>query len=869
MINSFCKSISIGLLALGVASFASCTNKMPAASPVPVVAGVSEQLAADRKERLRHVAYTLAFTVPENKEAPIPATETITFTLLDNKRPLQLDFKEKTDHLQQVVVNNKAIAIVHQQEHLLIPAQYLKKGTNQVAIRFVAGDLSLNRSDDYLYTLLVPDRARTVFPCFDQPNLKATFTFSLTLPRNWHALANGPLQDSVVQAQSKTYHFAPSDTISTYLFSFAAGKFSQLTQTEKGSTMHFYHRETDSAKIAQSITPIFRIHRDALRFMGDYTGIPYPFKKFDFVAIPDFQYGGMEHVGAIQYRASSLFLDEGATQDQKIARSNLISHETAHMWFGDLVTMQWFNDVWTKEVFANFMADKITQVSMADANYDLKFLVDHFPAAYGVDRTTGANPIRQPLDNLQDAGSMYGNIIYHKAPVMMRQLERLMGQEAFRKGLQQYLQTYSYGNATWPDLIGILDANTPADLQAWNQVWVNEPGRPVFDYKLVLKDGKIADLTLSQQPEAGAPRLWPQFFEVSLVYPDHTRELTVNMNQQTVHLAEATGAPAPQFILFNSSGQGYGVFPVDAQLTRGLYALQDPVARASAYISFYENMLNGRYIKPAQLLQLYRGGLAKETEELNLKLLTGQLSDIYWKLLLPAQRQQLAAGLEQDLWNALQHTTSANAKKLLFKTYQSIALTPKAQQRLYLVWQKQEAPAGVKLAEDDYTSLALTLAVRDYPDSKAILETQLARIKNPDRKKRLEFMLPALSSDEQVRDAFFASLLDARNREKESWVLGALAYLHHPLRTATSEKYLRQSLDVLEEIQLTGDIFFPYSWLQATLGAYQSPAAAQVVRTFLQEHPAYNPKLKAKILQAADDVFRAEKLMDARQPLLD
>ncbi|MDX5436304.1 MAG: M1 family aminopeptidase, partial [Pontibacter sp.] len=342
---------------------------------------------------------------------------------------LQLDFKEAPDHLQHVWINGKSVDAPFQEEHIILPAKHLKKGQNEVKVEFIAGDLSLNRNEDYLYTLLVPDRARTVLPIFDQPNLKATFKLSLSIPKDWNALANGVLQDSSVTNGFKRYTFATSDTIPTYLFSFAAGKFKHVQRDMGGTTMHFYHRETDQEKIRESLDPIFQIHQDALVFLEDYTGIAYPFQKFDFVAIPDFQYGGMEHVGAIQYKAASLFLDEAATKDQKISRSNLIAHETAHMWFGDLVTMQWFDDVWMKEVFANFMADKITQVALKDTNYDMKFLVDHFPAAYSIDRTTGANPIRQPLENLQDAGSLYGSIIYHKAPIMMRQLERLMGKE--------------------------------------------------------------------------------------------------------------------------------------------------------------------------------------------------------------------------------------------------------------------------------------------------------------------------------------------------------------------------------------------------------------------------------------------------------
>jgi aminopeptidase N len=850
----------------GTVNTAPVAQPAAALSPVPLLPplekGVSETLAKDRRQRINSVAYNLNLTIPAQKTEPIDLVELVSFYLKDNSRPVQLDFKAPTGYLHRLTLNGQPVEIDYRDEHLILPAAALKLGHNVAEIHLRAGEQSLNRNADYLYTLLVPDRARTVFPVFDQPDLKATFTLALTVPHNWQAVANAPVRDSVLNGATKRYRFATSDSISTYLFSLAAGKFTRVDRTMNGRSMSLLHRETDPARLRLSLAPTFQLHADALSFMEQYTGLPYPFQKFDFVSIPDFQYGGMEHVGAIDYKASTLFLDEGATQDQVLARSNLVSHETAHMWFGDLVTMQWFNDVWMKEVFANFMADKITQVAVKNSNYDLKFVIDHYPAAYGIDRTAGANPIRQPLANLQDAGSLYGNIIYHKAPIMMRQLERLMGPEAFQAGLQEYLKKYAHGNATWPDLIAILDARTPADLQAWNQVWVNQPGRPVFSADLKTNAGKITSLSLAQRAEDGSERLWPQLFEVLLVYANgRTKELTVNMTERAVPLPEAVGAPAPSFVLFNSTGLGYGVFPVAQQLTTQLAALKNPVARAAAYVNLYENMLNGQVIKPQELLNVYRQALTREPEELNLKLLTGQASDIFWHFLSPAQRLAVGPALEQDLWAAMLKNASPNSRKLLFKTYQSVALTQPAQTRLYDIWQTEKAPAGVKLTEDDYTALALALAVRDYPAAEPILPRQLTHIKNVDRQQRLQFLMPALSPDVATRDAFFASLKDEKGREKEAWVTSALGYLHHPLRQATSEKYLPASLNLLEEIQLTGDIFFPYSWLQATLGSYQTASAAGTVRTFLQAHPDYNPRLRAKLLQAADDLFRAEKLV--------
>src|SRR6187549_1707521 len=137
----------------------------------------------------------------------------------------------------------------------------------------------------------------------------------------------------------------------------------------------------------------------------------------------------MEHPGAIFYNANGLLLDESATQDQMLGRASVIAHETAHMWFGDLVTMQWFNDVWMKEVFANFMAAKIVNPSFPEVNHELRFLLSNYPQAYQIDRTAGSNPIRQPLANLDEAGQLYGAIIYQKAPIVMRQLEMIVGEK--------------------------------------------------------------------------------------------------------------------------------------------------------------------------------------------------------------------------------------------------------------------------------------------------------------------------------------------------------------------------------------------------------------------------------------------------------
>ncbi|MES2061049.1 MAG: M1 family aminopeptidase [Bacteroidota bacterium] len=843
------------ILCLSTTAYAQQTIK-----PVAVEAGVSFELAKYRHSSISNIQYKLDFNIPAQKANEIVASEQISFNLQSNEQPLQIDFKQSYDHIKSLAVNGKTIVADLREEHIVINQQYLHPGANDITLEFIAGDASLNRNADFLYALFVPDRARTVFPCFDQPDLKARFLLTLTVPEDWKVLANAQKRDSVIKGAQITYHFNNSDQLPTYLFSFTAGKFSDTTRLAGRWRAQFLYRETDTAKIRLSVDSIFKAHGIAISFLVGWTGIPYPFQKVGFVAIPDFQFGGMEHPGEVQYKASGLFLDGGATKDQFIARSNVISHEIAHMWFGDMVTMAWFNDVWMKEVFANFMADKVTEKLMGKETFNLKFLQDHYPAAYAVDRTQGANPIRQQLANLQDAGSLYGNIIYHKAPVMMRQLEQLMGSENFRRGIQEYLKKYAYSNATWDDLIAILSKYSKTDLYSWNKVWVNQPGRPVFDYSIAYRGGQIGKLTITQHPETGEPRIWPQTFSITLVYPNRNQNVTVNMNSETLTLKAAEGLDKPSFILFNSNGMGYGVFPADRAMNDQLFTLNSPLQRASAYINAYENMLSGRNFKPSELLKLFAQGLAAEKNEMNLRVLSGYITNIYWEFISPQERPAYTTLLETATWAAMEKQTAPNNKKIMFGAYQNMYLSDAAGKQIYQIWQHQQAPEGVKLTEDDYTSIALSIALKS-DTATTVLQQQRSRITNTDRQERLTFLMPALSPKVADRDTFFYALADRRNRQKEAWVATALIYLNHPLRQNTSIKYLPKSLALVEEIQRTGDVFFPQSWLGAVFSNYQSKEAYKTVTDFLNSHPNYNPKLKDKILQATDNLYRAQKML--------
>jgi aminopeptidase N len=749
----------------------------------------------------------------------------------------------------------------HQKEHLIIDKTKLTLGENVLEIRFDAGETSLNRNEEFLYTLLVPDRASTLFPCFDQPDIKGKYNLRITAPADWKVLAGG-FEESSLEIDGFTEHiFATSDLMSSYLFSFVAGKFTAVTKNPGAFDMRFLYRENNKEKINESVDEVFKIHQNAIDFLEAYTKVDFPFQKMDFAAIPPFQYGGMEHVGAIQYRASSLFLDKNATQNRKLRRAKLIAHETSHMWFGDLVTMRWFNDVWMKEVFANFIADKIVNPLYPEINHALSFMMSHYPSAYSEDRTKGTNAIRQYLGNLKNAGSLYGRIIYNKAPIMMRQLEYLLGEAVFQEGIQEYIKTYQNSNADWNELVSILDKKAKGKIKSWSDVWVNSSGRPIFKEDIEYNEkGEVTKFIIHQKAEDGSNKIWIQSFKIQLIDArGYVKNIDIKNMGNSFDITSATKDFKPVQVLYNTNGFGYGVFPMDLNKIHEYQNINDEVSRGYQFINLYEKMLNGT-ISPLQTYRVYLEAIDIERNELITNYLSGRMQAIFWTFLTEEQQNSIQEKTENEILKLLGKELPSNIKKTLFRLYESIAISAEGKENLYQIWQKQKKIKNLFLNEDDFTSLAMRLAIFKHPKASAILERQKSSVTNKDRLARFKWLLPSLSEDAMVRDAFMASLLQKENREKESWVQTALENIHHPLRQNSSIKHLKLILDKLEEVQLTGDIFFPKGWLASSIGKYSSKEASKILTDFLEGNSDYNPILVKKLLQTTDDLTRAQKI---------
>ncbi|HRW28291.1 MAG TPA: M1 family aminopeptidase [Bacteroidales bacterium] len=831
--------------------------------------GVSKLLATYRYETLGDVRYGLTFRIDTGKNTPVEGIAVIEFLRTAGREPLVLDFKVPGDYLKTVAVNGKPTEAGLVNGHIVIDRELLSRRYNRIEVSFRAGDLSLNRNGEYLYTLFVPDRASTAFPCFDQPDIKGRFTLTLDIPSSYRAMSNNPVVSADTTEGRVTLRFSETKPISTYLFAFAAGKFELVEKEIDGVKMEMLHRETRPDYVENNAEEIFRLHCSALKWLEDYTQIPYPFDKFGFVLLPPFQYSGMEHPGSIFYRASSLMLEASPTLNEQLSRASLIAHETSHIWFGDLVTMKWFDDVWLKEVFAGYMSDKIAGPDFPDINHDLRFLLTRYPDAYEVDRTRGTNPIIQELGNMKDAGSLYGGIIYNKAPIVMRQLEQLAGEENLKRGLQVYLNKYTWGNARWDDLVAILEETSQKPLGEWSRMWVREAGMPIIKPVIAEDDGYR--ISLSEDDPAGILRHWPQTLKTMVITATDTVTAELAPAERDSYI---TTADKPLCVIPDISGRAYGTFLFDsisaAYLVNNLPTFEEPLLKGILWINMYENVIS-KTVSPADFCETAMRDLQVITDLQLRNYLAERFTSVWWNHMTAGERSARAAEAEAMLKGRMLSAETLSEKRSWFGTLGNVTVSRRGMDYLAALWKRGELPGAalrgtvqpggrlsgpVRLSEDELCTLALTLALKGLPGAQGIIAEQRERIAGKERLERFDFVIPAVSADATVRDTFFENLSDPANREREPWVLEALEYLHHPSVAERSEKYILPSLEMLEEIKATGDIFFPGSWISTTLEGHRTPEARETVEKFLDEHPDYPADLRLKILQAADHLFR-------------
>ncbi len=407
----------------------------------------------------------------------------------------------------------------------------------------------------YAFTQLEATEARTLFPCFDEPAMKARFRVSVTTGRHNTVLSNSPVERSVrADAGRKTVHFEETPPLSTYLLALAVGELESSKPSFVGPTeIRVWH--TPGKRGLSSFA--LEAARECLARLERWFGVPYPYAKLDLVAVPDFEFGAMENAGAVFFRETLLLLDpRSSTLTERKRAAEVICHELAHMWYGDLVTMAWWDDLWLNESFATWMAFQIVDDWRPEWRMWHDFQHGR-AAALELDALRHTHPVYCEVETPAEASENFDLITYEKGASVVRMLHRYLGPARFRRGVRAYIRRHREGNARARDLWRALSEASGEDVERVARAWIEKPGHPLLELR---RRGRV--LTLRQEPFREQPQpgrragtRWPIPWvgRVGRKGRSRTERRLLTRARQTWTLP----APAPDFVYANAEESGF------------------------------------------------------------------------------------------------------------------------------------------------------------------------------------------------------------------------------------------------------------------------------------------------------------------------
>jgi aminopeptidase N len=834
----------------------------PPADPL-MAPGISRELADVRSKTLSAVRYTMKLSVTARDTAR--GSVTIHF-LAKAPGDVVVDFRGPS--LSKIVVNGASVATTFNGAHLRIPAAAIKVGENVVSADFKtpiapAGSSIIRSHDDkdgndYLYTLLVPSDANLLFPCFDQPNLKARLTLTLVVPKAWQALANGITERVSDTASDRVYQFRETDPLPTYLFAFAAGPWKKFTAS--GDRTPLWVRASRAREV--EVDSLEAQVGSALASLEKYFGVKYPFQQFQFMLSPAFPFGGMEHPGVTMFNEESFIYREPPTLNQRLGRRATIYHEVAHHWFGDDVTMKWFDDLWLKEGFATYMAAKMQDIEGLP-NPWMSFYLRNKPAAYDVDQTAGTTPVWQQLANLDQAKSNYGAIVYNKAPGILKQLNYLVGDSAFRAGLHDFLVAHQYGNATWQDLLASIGKAAHRSLTEWGRQYILRPGMPIIEQHLDIAAGKIKRLALIQHPaqSLSGSGVWPMKTEVVLWSHGTPVSIPVNVTAETTVVATAAGRPAPDFVFANANDNAYGLVMLDPRSTQYVAAhvgeVRDPLLRAMLWGAMWDLVRDAR-LAPSEFVTTSLRELSAEHDEQIAAGIVTRMTRAVSSYLSSSQEQAVIGSVEDTLLaGASNAQRTYGLRKNQLDAYISLARSPAATQRL-AAWLDSASTAGLPLRQPTRWNIITRLVERGAPNADALIANEVSRDTTTSGK-RSAFVAAAGRPSASVKNVYFERYF-RDSTLNEDWVTASMRSFNVADQSALTLPYLQPALDSLPWIQRNRRIFFLGSWLGGFIGGQRSPEALKEIDDFLTRRPTLPLDLRQKILQTRDDLDRTVRI---------
>ncbi|MEU8978649.1 aminopeptidase N [Streptomyces sp. NPDC048309] len=749
------------------------------------------------------------------------------------------------------------------ENELVVDAQCAYSRTGEGMHRFVDPE----DGEVYLYTQYEPADSRRVFANFEQPDLKAPFRFEVRAPEGWTVWSNGAgeLSDGV-------WRFAETKPISTYITAVAAGPYHYVTDSysrtfDDGTTLEI----PLGAMCRKGLAPhfdsddVFLVTKQGLDFFHDHFDYPYPFGKYDQAFVPEYNLGAMENPGLVTFREEFIFRGK-VTQASYEGRANVVLHEMAHMWFGDLVTMEWWDDLWLKESFADFMgAFSLVGATRFEDGW-ITFANRRKAWAYRADQLPSTHPVTADIRDLQDAKLNFDGITYAKGASVLKQLVAYVGQDAFLEGARRYFKRNAYGNTRLGDLLSVLEETSGRDMAAWARSWLQTAGVNSLTPQVILSpEGRVTELAILQDAPESHPELRPHRVAVGLYRrsPEGTVEryarAEVDVDGPRTIVAELVGADAPELVLVNDDDLTYCKIRFDegslATLRERLGEITDPLARALCWSALW-NLTRDALMPARDFIGLVLRFAGRESDIGVLQMLHAWATSALTHYAAPDWRAEGGRLLAEGALRELRLAEPGSQHQLTWARF--LAAVASSEADLQLLQGLLEGTAkidGLEVDQELRWAFLEPLAAHGVADE-STLAAELARDDTASGKRHQVRCLAARPSA-AVKAQAWASVVESdalSNALVEATIAGFTQPSQRELLTPYAAKYFAAIERVWAErsIQIGMDVvkgLFP--------SLQDSQETLDATDAWLTAHEDAAPALRRLVLEARDDLARA------------
>ena len=563
-----------------------------------------------------------------------------------------------------------------EQNELLVVASGKYTNTGEGLHRFV----DPVDGEVYLYTQFeVPD-SRRMFAVFEQPDLKATFSFNITAPAYWKVISNSPTPEPhELREGVSVWNFEPTPRISSYITALVAGPYVEVNDQLTSSSGNIIPLGVFCRKsLFEYLDAEYIIEKtkQGFEFFEQQFGVPYPFKKYDQLFVPEFNAGAMENAGAVTFTESYVFRSKvtDATRERRVVT---ILHELAHMWFGDLVTMRWWNDLWLNESFAEYASTLATQEATEWKGAWATFASLEKSWAYRQDQLPSTHPIVAEINDLEDVQVNFDGITYAKGASVLKQLVAWVGQDPFMRGVSSYFKIHAYQNTELADLLKELEAESGRDLSEWSKLWLETAGVNLLVPEIVESDGVIESFSILQSAIAEYPYLRPHRLAVGF-YEEvggklvRTERVELDVQAARTEVLELAGKKRPALVLLNDDDLTYAKIRLDdvsfqTALSK-LSKIEDPLARALVWGSVWDATRDGE-ATASDFIKLVLTHIADESESTTMLTLLRQLLTVTNLFTAEGNRKSSQLEVADGLWRLAQNSQAGSDAQLQFAKF--------------------------------------------------------------------------------------------------------------------------------------------------------------------------------------------------------